>query len=490
MVIKASTLSRRRRGGRLSRAAAGSAVALAAFALPTATSPAASAAVTSSATASAAAPVVTEIAPGAGRGRPAGATVVDLAARGYQEREFLMSGRADIFDKAGIWTGDGRWAARRTGLTQDYTTRLLVERPADPARFNGTVVVEWLNVSFGADISVEWSQSHELFTRAGYAYVGVTAQKVGADKLRGLDPARYAQVSLASDALSYSIFAQAAEAVRSGAATLLGTAAPTKVLAAGHSQSAGRLTTFVNAVQPIVPAFDGFLIHGRGPGGAPIGEGVLALPLTTRIRTDTAVPVLQAESETDVRTFADARQPDTARVRTWEVAGTSHADAYGLAQYNAQNAIDKAINDGRPISCDRPVNAMTWRYASNAAYHHLDRWARGLGTPPAGAPISLLLGTIRRDADGNALGGVRLPDLDAPLAAYGPTNTGGEVVGACLLLGSTTPFSGARARALYPTQQAYVTAFTQAADRALAAGHLLPADRDEAVARAAATPLP
>ncbi|MGA5761398.1 alpha/beta hydrolase domain-containing protein [Nonomuraea bangladeshensis] len=440
--------------------------------------------------ADAAAAGVAEIPAGAGQGRIVGATVADLAARGYEEREFLMSGSADTFQKTGTWYTNGQWGARRSGAVQAYTTRLLVERPADPARFNGTVVVEWLNVSFGVDIGVEWSQSHELFTRAGYAYVGVTAQKVGADKLRSLDPVRYGQVSLASDALSYSIFAQAAEAVRAHGQALLGTGAPVKVLAAGHSQSAGRLATFANAIQPIIPAYDGFLIHGRGAGAAPIGDGVIALPLTARIRADTAVPVFQVESETDVRAFADARQPDGARVRTWEVAGTAHADAYGLAQYNAQNARDRAINDGRPISCDRPVNAMTWRYASNAAYHHLDRWVRGLGAPPAGPQISLLLGTIRRDGDGNALGGVRLPDLDAPLAVYGPSNSGGEITGACLLLGSTTPLSGARLLQLYPTRQDYVTAFTRAADRALAAGHLLPADHAEAVARAGATPIP
>ncbi|MFI9597461.1 alpha/beta hydrolase domain-containing protein [Nonomuraea sp. NPDC052265] len=435
-------------------------------------------------------PVVAEIPAAAGHGRPVGATVADLGARGYEEHEFLMSGRADTFRKAGVWTGDGAWEARPTGVTPDYTTRLLVERPTDPSRFNGTVVVEWLNVSFGVDIGVEWSQSYEHYTRAGYAYVGVTAQKVGADKLRSLDPVRYGAVSLASDALSYSIFAQAAEAVRARPATLLGTSAPAVVLAAGHSQSAGRLVTFANAIQPVVPAFDGIMIHGRGPGGAPVGEGVISLPLVARIRADTAVPVLQIESETDVRTFADARQPDNDRVRTWEVAGTSHADAYGLAQYNAQNARDRAINDGRPISCDRPVNAMTWRYASNAAYQQLDRWARGLGAPVAGPRIALLLGDVVRDAEGNALGGVRLPDLDAPLAAYGPSNTGGEVVGACLLLGSTTAFTAARVHRLYPTREDYVAAVTRAADRALAAGHLLPADRAEAVARARVTPLP
>ncbi|MCF6475792.1 hypothetical protein FAF44_46740 [Nonomuraea sp. MG754425] len=479
---------RRRTGRARPRAGAlGSVLALAALGLPAAP---AQATAHDTAHDTALVPAVTEIPAGAGNGRPLGATVADLAARGYEEREFLMSGGADTFQKTGVWTSGGQWGARRTGVVQDYVTRLLVERPADPAAFNGTVVVEWLNVSFGVDLAVEWSQSYEHYTRAGYAYVGVTTQKVGADKLRSMDPGRYGGVSLASDALSYSIFAQAAEAVRANAPALLGTGTPTTVLAAGHSQSAGRLATFANAIQPIVPAFDGILIHGRGAGAAPIGEGVISLPLTARIRTDTAVPVLQVESETDVTTFADARQADSARVRTWEVAGTSHADGYGLAQYNAQNARDRAINDGRPISCDRPVNTMTWRYASNAAYHHLDRWARGLGAPPAGPQLGLLLGTIRRDGDGNALGGVRLPDLDAPLAAYAPTNSGGEVTGACLLLGVTTPLSAARVRELYPTRQAYVTAFTQAAGRALAAGHLLPADHAEAVARAQATPLP
>ncbi|RAY16437.1 hypothetical protein DPM19_06070 [Actinomadura craniellae] len=428
-------------------------------------------------------PTVTEIPAAAGKGRPVGSTVVDIAARGYQEREFLMSGLADTYQKVGTWTSSGAWGARTTGTQQAYTTRLLVERPADPARFNGTVVVEWLNVSFGVDIGIEWSQSHEQYTRAGYAYVGVTAQKVGADKLKSMDPARYNQVSLASDALSYSIFAQAAQAVRAHSATLLGTGAPAKVVAGGHSQSAGRLATFANAIQPVTPAYDGIMIHGRGAGAAPIGEGFIALPLTARIRTDTTIPIFQIESETDIGSFSDARQTDTSRIRTWEVAGTSHADAYGLAQYDAQNARDGAINGGRPIVCDKPPNRMTWRYASNAAYHHLDRWTRGLGAPPTGPQISMLFGNVRRDGDGNARGGIRLPDLDAPLATYEPTNSGGEVTGACLLLGATTPFSAARIGQLYPTRQAYVTAFTQAADRALAAGHLLPADRAEAIAR-------
>jgi hypothetical protein len=134
---------------------------------------------------------------------------------------------------------------------------------------------------------------------------------------------------------------------------------------------------------------------------------------------------------------------------------------------------------------------MTFRYAENAAFRYLDRWARGGAAPPTATPIAMVLGLfILRDGDQNALGGVRLPDLDTPLAAYAPNNSGGNVAGACLLLGTTTPFTRERLLQLYPDHATYVAKFTAAADRALRAGYLLRPDYDEAIARAQATPVP
>ncbi|MGK3201521.1 alpha/beta hydrolase domain-containing protein [Amycolatopsis sp. MEPSY49] len=442
------------------------------------------------AAAAALAPTVTPVPANAGKGWPVSGAegVLDLAARGYVEREYLLSGQADTYAQDGLWTDDGRWATRVATTGNPYTTRMVVVRPDDPARFNGTVVVEWLNVSFGVDIPVDFSQSYEHFVREGYAYVGVTTQKAGADKLKNLDPARYGAVDLSSDTLSYDVFSQAAQAVRTHP-ELLGGRAPAVVLGTGHSQSALRLTTYANAVQPVRGVYDGLMIHGRAALAAPIGDGIVG-PLSARIRADLTVPVFVLQSETDVIASNSVRQ-DTARVRTWEVAGTAHADRYGLDLYNAANARDRSINDGAPTTCDKPVNSMTFRYAENAAFAHLDRWARGGAAPPTAPPISLLLGLlIRRDADQNALGGIRLPDFDAPVAAYAPNNSGGNVPGACLLLGTTTPLTAARIRALYPDHATYVAKFTAAADRALRGGYLLPADRDEAVARAQAAPIP
>ncbi|WP_238412663.1 alpha/beta hydrolase domain-containing protein [Saccharothrix deserti] len=435
-------------------------------------------------------PQVREIPSTAGRGFPASGShgVLDLAARGYLEQEYMLSGTASTYRAEGLWTDNGRWRAVVDGTGVDYTTRMVVVRPNNMAAFSGTVVVEWLNVSFGVDIPVDFSQSYEYFARQGIVYVGLTVQQVGAQTLTKIDPARYAGVSIPDDSASYDIMSQAAQAIRTTPA-LLGGQTPRTVLATGHSQSAFRLTTYANAIQPSHGVYDGIMLHGRAGGAAPINSDS-ALTITTRIREDLSVPVFTLQAETDIVASSSVRQ-DTARVRTWEVAGTAHADKYGVDLYNAANARDKAVNDGAPTVCDDPINSMTFRYAQNAAYDHLIRWARGGAAPPTAEPIRVLFGVIVvRDQDNNALGGVRLPDLDVPVATYGPNNSGGNVAAACMLLGRTTPFTPARIAALYPDHATYVARFTAAADRAVRAGVMLPVDRNEAVARAAAAPVP
>jgi hypothetical protein len=360
---------------------------------------------------------------------------------------------------------------------------MVVRRPAAPARFNGTVVVEWLNVSFGVDIPVEWGQSWEHFTRAGYAYGGISAQRVGINRLTLFDPGRYGALRTPGDSASYDIFSQAAKAVRDQSGTVLGGLEPRRLLASGHSQSAGRLVTYVDAIQPRSQVFDGFLIHGRAPGGAPLGDG-FAGPSPAPIRADLGVPVMQVQAETDVQLFSPARQPDTDAVRTWEVAGTAHADQYLLDGLNVVNAREKITNNGAPITCDKPLNSFPYHWASNAAYAALDRWVRTGTAPAKGAPFAGTGNILARDAHGNVQGGVRLPDIDAPVATFGPTNTGGNVPGACLLLGSTTPFDAATLAARYPARGSYLRDYVASAVRALRAGFLLPADFRAAVASA------
>src|SRR5262245_6719527 len=85
---------------------------------------------------------------------PSQGEAVDYSSRGYLEEEFFLSGVATSYD--GTVTEDGAWDAT-PGATAPFTTRFIVRRPLDASRFNGTVVVEWNNVSGGSDASPDWS---------------------------------------------------------------------------------------------------------------------------------------------------------------------------------------------------------------------------------------------------------------------------------------------------------------------------------------------
>jgi Alpha/beta hydrolase domain len=84
---------------------------------------------------------------------------------------------------------------------------------------------------------------------------------------------------------------------------VLGGLHPERLLAAGESQSAGRMVTYIDAVHPVVHVYDGFLVHSRGAGGAALSQAPLPAvptPSPTFIRDDLNVPVLVFQTETDV----------------------------------------------------------------------------------------------------------------------------------------------------------------------------------------------
>ncbi len=117
------------------------------------------------------------------QGPIAGAPVImlgqyNLAALGYVLEEYFLSGIATSYELAGERGDDGRWEAR-TAATAPFTTRVVVCRPGSAARFNGTVVLEWLNVSGGLDAPPDWYMFHRQMLREGMAWVGVSAQIVG-----------------------------------------------------------------------------------------------------------------------------------------------------------------------------------------------------------------------------------------------------------------------------------------------------------------------
>jgi hypothetical protein len=240
-------------------------------------------------------------------------------------------------------------------------------------------------------------------------------------------------------------------------------------------------------VHRLSPAFDGFLVHSRGAGAAPLsgaGGDPAAVTVGVRIRADNRTPVLILESEGDIvapLSFGLARQPDSDWLRLWETAGTAHADADTLGAEQA-----------RSLDVDWRINEGPHRFIAQAALHALHRWV-GEGTPPPQAARLELASqqplVIARDQYGIALGGVRTPPVDVPvvtLSGQGPPGAAGPG----WLVGSTTPLDDATLLQLYGDKSGYLSAFTRSLDAAIRDGFLLLADRAELLAETTAFPFP
>lgn len=429
----------------------------------------------------------------------------NLGRLGYVQHEFAATGTATSYRAIGATGFDGRWTYQ-PATTAPYRTRVLVRQPADPAHFSGTVLVEWLNVSGGVDANPDWTSLSEEIVRRGDIWVGVSAQRIGVEGgpvlvkvdtpgsdaagkgLKKIDPARYGSLHHPGDGYSFDIYTQVARAIRTGAG--ISGLHPRRIIATGESQSAIALVTYYNGVQPLTQAFDGFFVHSRGSSGLPLAGPGQSADLASALgkapvifRTDQRAPIMDIQTETDVSSVLDSyavRQPDTATFRLWEVAGTAHADKHLIGT----NAAD--------FDCGAPINNGPMHLVAKAALRALTTWLE-TGRAPVIAPrIDVAAGgtpTIRRNADGIALGGIRTPPVDVPVAtlsgAPGPKSSA-----ICLLVGSTKPFSTARLKELYPSRADYLRRFTASADKTIRAGFVTPQDRAALLAFAEPSRIP
>jgi hypothetical protein len=435
---------------------------------------------------------------GGRHGRPFAASLRSAAALGYEEVEYFLSGTARRYRDVGNSTArrDGRWQAEEAGQAE-FRTRMLVYRPRDPARFNGTVILNWNNVTAGYDLF--GAESLELF-EGGFAMVFLTAQKVGIDGLppvrQGLahwDPERYGTLSIPSDDYAFDIFTQAALAVGADRAAggrrepdPLGGLDVRRVIGWGASQSAGRLATYLNAIQPLTGALDGCILaiyFGRGT-ALEVGDAIVninampsaapqnALMGSNLIRDDLDIPVFVVNSELEAISCYGVRQPDTDSFRYWEAAGTCHVSQQ--VQKTRQALQERDGIAGRPM--DPRVNAVPMSLLYDAVFHHMHRWvAEGIAPPIqpkiefAGDPPEVV-----RDEHGLALGGIRLPQVEVPLAANSAIPRGEGIF--ALLGGSCEPFPAARVRALYGDRAGFLDRFEAAARHAVAEQVLRPRD--------------
>jgi len=416
-----------------------------------------------------------------GRNYPFFSTDMVLSDFGYVEQEFFFDGTASRYNAPAPSGGIGNNAASAptaeivaTGIP--YRSRMLVRRPADPSLFNGVVVVEWLNVTNGYDTDVHWLYQKEFFLRAGYAWVGVSAQNAGLSNqpngLKNWSPSRYSTLNvnangtLTGDVLSYDIYSQAAQAIRSVPA-VMGALPVQMVIAIGQSQSAGRLGIYLNAVHVRDPIYDGAVLASGGQ----------------IIRNDLTIPVIKLLTETE---FAmnnvneiPVLQPDTDKIRVWPVAGSSHSEQYSLLSRAA--FLKRDLNLQAVDACATPARSrVANRFVYNAAVDAIVQLNR-TGKAPAHAPpvavVSVSPPSIARDELGNGIGGIRLAEMEVPIA-----HEGGET---CGLGGTHVPFATDVLNALYRNHGAYVSQVAHAATASVAAGFVLPEDAQKTIDKAA-----
>jgi hypothetical protein len=396
------------------------------------------------------------------------ATPFDLRRAGYVEQEFFIEGVATRYP-ASPTVDEQRRVATPVG-SMPYTTRIVVRRPAHSGRSAGIAVVDWQNVTAGHDIDTEWGTSGDYFVRHGWTYVGASVQRVGvngaaAGPTAGLgltqwSPARYGSLDVTSggsvldDSQSFDIYTQVAELLKGrDRRNPLADLRISTVYAGGASQSGRFLGVYYNTVQPLRPVYDGFLFALADAALPPRGEvGTKAIRVYTEndVYRGAAIPSKVA--------------PDSATLRTWHIAGASHVPSYAIGtdagdfRATLGGIQEREFGPAAPLDCVNPgpSQATSWP-VFHAAYEALDNWARR-GVPPRRAqPLAISDPTppakIVRDANGIALGGIRLPDVEVPVALNdginAPASTTNPLSGFCVLWGTNRPFSREQLGALY-----------------------------------------
>jgi hypothetical protein len=373
---------------------------------------------------------------------------VDLAAHGYLEEEYLVSGEADD------WTWDDSLRPVPVGPLP-FTTRILLRRPADPAAFSGAVYLEPNHADY--DRSLTWSVAAPWLVRSGHAHVGVTQEPAALPDLARWDPERYAALSIPRPGQRFDIVGLVAALVKSDAGPLAGYLV-SRVIMSGWSQTGTFCRTFLGegfharSQAGRRRAVDGYVICISSGGAGRPGYGVLRppaeLPLDDprRIVGGHGVPVVELLSEGESETHRAVLRQDSDDpadpYRLYQVAGTGHVTGRHELATNRQQMTDHGwpVN---PAEVNERLSDGRMDLVARAVFAAVDRWvADGTAPPrmasrlayddPAGPgtrgimPESL---PLLRDADGNVAGGIRTPWVEVPLGGHFPHST--PVPGRC-----------------------------------------------------------
>jgi len=425
----------------------------------------------------------------------------DLSQVGYVEEEYLVSGTANIYE----YVDNAAQRPEVQVLTPDvpYVTRILVRKPLQPAQFKGTVFVDVLNATAGWDGDAIWYGTYEYLIRSGAAWVGVSTKPVTVNFLRdrwGRPPwptrnaSRYATLSMPAFGQVWDMMTQVGELLKSegNADNPMAGYDVQRLIMVGYSQSAAYEVTYANSFHDMArmpdgtPVYDGYYISAGGArakdvtGATPATENLPLGDLRNVVHVD--APVIKFQTQTEVVNFPSwpTRQSEaqTPWIRTYEVVGASHVDAFRDVEGGKALVRDLGLPPSFCPAPANPKNPLRTGHYESAAMDNLVRWI-GDGTPPPPSRFMELdtstpgVVALARDADGNVLGGVRPPEIRTPIGVYFESNSG---PGFCGLYGGFSPFADERLHELYPGWGAYVSRFVRDVNDAVRERYLLSKD--------------
>ena len=368
----------------------------------------------------------------------------------YEAKEYFVSGTAN---------------------GQPYTSRIVVRRPVDAARFSGLVLVEAMHGS-GAAHMFEYT-SHYTMT-SGHAAVEILT--TSPQQFVDLNAERYKALAIANGQ-GNDILAQVGALVRGG--TPLRGLAVRKMVLAGTSQTAGILINYLPAhmvyrTPKMERIYDGFMPTSNGATIQDIDVPIVHVPTMHEVAGQTI-------------TWRQDSDEAGKQYRNYEFAGMAHIDTRDSVRM-------------KPNPCAQPMSQYPLQAYMSVALNHLFQWVdKGVAPPKAtrtwldrdqadGLPLAL-------DEHGNPRGGVRTVYVDVPVVRYGirPAAVSPVVPNAspyiaargqqaanqmCGLSGYQVPFEQAKLRSLYKNKRNYVSMVERRLTELEKAGWSLPMYRE------------
>ena len=399
----------------------------------------------------------------------------------YVAEEYLMSGVSPIWEPSSALdtAGSGFSSAapfnylqhtpnsepRKVLGSAPYTTRVVIYRPRDMAKFSGVTIIEPIHRQADGYIFV-FNVISRFYASRGMA-VATIQHPASFEPTVKADPQRYGSLAVKDWTQFWATIAQLGALLKSDASPLR--ALTKRLYLTGYSFTGMCTSTFANFHHNATraadgrPIFDGYLSHCNEYYVQPLD-----------------VPVIRVNTQGDYNYFTNssynpfARVPDSDdawnRTRRYEVAGAQHEPLPRAEQGAAIPPFWAAVTCYKTYPAGGQLNENVFiRPVFEIAVVHMEDWITKQISPPRAPWIVIGKSTVQAELDenGNAVGGLRMPELQVPVATYSV----GEKE--CRLNGYMSPFSTEKLRALYGNKARYLKLYDEAADAMVAQSWML-----------------